>query len=100
MRNRQHREIYLPPLNRHGELALVVEGGQQLCCGQKEDGTHGDYLCLRDRDGNEIMMWDSEELAEDPNALGAAFNMALTPLAGLLRELGRNKVVDGCWVPA
>lgn len=79
------------------ELVINLANGCTLRCGPSEDGTmYGGYVRICDADGNEIVYWDQQEWADDPElVMGAIFGGATGPLDKLLLH---RRLEDGIWV--
>ena len=86
--------------NRFGELFIQLPSGGTLCCGPSSDGSmFGGDVRIRDKDGNEVVMWASTEWEEAPEeVMGAIFGASTTPMTELLDKLKRTKVEDECWI--
>ena len=83
----------------NSEIILPLPSGGTLRCGLGENFQHGGFLLICDADGNEIVMWDSQEWADEPESvIGAVMRAAATPIPELLERLNLTEIVDGCWV--
>ena len=82
-----------------GEIIIRLSNGGTLRCGKGEEYEHGGYLSVCDKNGDEIVRWESTEWAEDPEGvIGAVFGLANKPIFEILESLGLTHVEDGCWV--
>lgn len=78
------------------ELRIPLPNGGFLCCGPSSDGSmYGEYVVIRDADGNEILYWDNQEWADDPElVMGAIFGGSLQSIAELTSD---RTLEDGYW---
>lgn len=80
------------------ETMLPLPGGGALCFSPAEF-YDSSQVGIRDRDGNEIVIWTSDEWRDDPDVvMRAIFGSAVMPVDKLIKTLKKKKVKDGCWV--
>ena len=80
-------------------ITIPLPHGGQLRCEAGIDCMWGGSVHIDDPEGNEIIMWSSEEWGEDPETvMGAIFKMAVSQPRNLIKSLGKTKVVDQVWV--
>lgn len=79
------------------ELIINLANGCTLRCGPSEDETmYGGYVRICDAQGNEIVYWDQQEWADEPElVMGAIFGAGTCPLDKLLIH---RRLEDGVWV--
>jgi hypothetical protein len=83
------------------EIIIPAPNGGSIRCGKGEEYEYGGTLRLCDGSGNEIMLWEAQEWADDPEqVIGAIFHAACKPLGELLRIWKRNRLRDGIWETA
>jgi hypothetical protein len=66
-------------INALAEVTVPIPHDQFLCFPNALTNPYGvDYIVIRDRDGNELQRWGSQEWAEDPEHVMGAIMGALT----------------------
>lgn len=61
------------------EITIPLPWGGSLCCGEGEHYQWGGYVRVCDRDGNEILYYDKQEWADEPESvMGALLSCADT----------------------
>ena len=81
------------------QIIIPLPNGGTLRCDEGIECAWGSAVRICDSTGNEIVMWDSAEWEATPEeVMGAIFAAAVQPLTDMIRDLGKTKVVDGCWV--
>ena len=78
------------------EIVLKLRNGGTLRCGPSTDELmYGGYVRICDKEGNEILYWDQQEWADDPElVMGAIFGASIQSI----EELTNNHVLeDGIW---
>ena len=67
-----------------GELIIPLPNGGTLRCGKGTDYLYGNYLRVCNAAGDEVVYWDKQEWADEPEqVIGAVFVAATTDGATL-----------------